>query len=57
MERAKDFTDLLVWQKSHQLTLDVYRTTSLFPSNEKFGLTSQMRRAAYSIPANIHPVK
>ncbi len=50
---VNSFRDLIVWQKSHQLTLDVYRTTSLFPNSEKFGLVSQMRRAAYSIPSNI----
>ncbi len=50
---VNSFMDLIVWQKSHQLTLDVYRTTSLFPNSEKFGLVSQMRRAAYSIPSNI----
>ncbi len=50
---VNSFRDLIVWQKSHQLTLDVYRTTSLFPNSEKFGIVSQMRRAASSIPANI----
>lgn len=49
----KDFRDLLVWQKSHQLTLDVYRDTGLFPGDERFGLISQIRRSAASIPANI----
>jgi len=42
-----------VWQKSHQLTLDVYEITAGFPSEEKFGIENQMRRAAYSIPSNI----
>jgi four helix bundle protein len=49
----KDFRDLLVWQKSHSLTLGIYKVTSGFPKSELYGLTSQMRRAAASIPANI----
>lgn len=53
MERASTFEDLIVWQKEHQLTLDVYALTDSFPKSEQFGLTSQMRRAAYSIPSNI----
>ena len=51
--KTNSFRDLMVWQKSHKLTLDIYKITSHFPSEEKFGLISQMRRAAYSIPANI----
>lgn len=47
------FTELLVWQRSHALTLEIYRLTADFPSNERFGLTSQMRRAALSVPTNI----
>ena len=49
----QDFRRLKVWQKSHKLTLDVYKTTASFPRNEQYGLTSQIRRAASSIPANI----
>ena len=49
----RDFRDLLVWQKAHGLTLDVYRASSSFPSDERFGLTSQLRRSAASVPANI----
>ena len=49
----KDFRDLKVWEKSHRLTLDVYDLTAAFPNAERYGLTSQMRRAASSIPANI----
>jgi four helix bundle protein len=49
----KDFRELKVWQKSHHLTLDVYRVTSVFPREERYGLTSQVRRACSSIPANI----
>jgi|SRR5690242_12604748 len=49
----KDFRRLEVWQLAHQLTLDLYRVTSKFPREELFGLTSQIRRAAASIGANI----
>ena len=49
----KDFRDLDVWRKAHQLTLAVYRATAAFPKAELYGLTSQMRRAASSIAANI----
>jgi four helix bundle protein len=50
---AKNFQDLIVWQKAHQLVLSVYRYSESFPKNELYGLTSQLRRAAVSIPANI----
>ena len=50
---AKRFEDLIVWQKSHQLTLLVYRITGAYPKHELYGLVSQMRRAAVSVPANI----
>ena len=50
---AKSFEDLLVWQRAHAYVLDVYKMTEGFPKSELFGLTSQMRRAAVSIPANI----
>ena len=50
---VKDFRKLLVWEKGHQLTLAIYRVTTAFPSEETYGLTSQMRRAAASIPSNI----
>jgi len=49
----KDFKDLKVWSKAHCLTIDVYKATRPFPKEELFGLTSQMRRAAASIGANI----
>ena len=52
-EPAKSFEDLLVWQKSHSFVLIVYKLTGAFPKHEIFGLTSQFRRAAVSIPANI----
>ena len=48
-----DFKNLKVWAKSHQLTLQVYRSTQTFPREELFGLVSQIRRSAASIPANI----
>jgi len=47
------FTDLIVWQRSHALVLQVYRLTKSFPPDERFGLTSQLRRAAFSVPTNI----
>ncbi len=50
---AKDFQDLIVWQKAHQFVLSIYRLSDNFPKNEMYGLTSQFRRAAVSIPANI----
>lgn len=47
------FEQLEVWQAAHKLVLDIYKKTQKFPTEEKFGLVSQMRRAAVSIPANI----
>ena len=52
-EKAKRFQDLIVWQKAHQFVLSVYKVTETFPNKELYGLTSQFRRAAFSIPANI----
>ena len=49
----KTFRDLLVWQKAHALALEIYRITRAFPADERYGLTSQMRRASVSIAANI----
>ena len=49
----KDFRSLKVWHKAHRLVLAVYRASAGFPSEERFGLTSQLRRACVSIPANI----
>jgi four helix bundle protein len=51
--KIEKFQDLLVWQKAHQLALATYHTTKTFPADEKFGLVSQIRRAAVSVPANI----
>ena len=53
MNKAKTFKDLTVWQKSHEFVLKIYKLTRNFPSCELFGLTSQIRRSAVSIPANI----
>jgi four helix bundle protein len=50
---AKTFTDLIVWQKAHALVLLTYRMSQKFPRQEVYGLTSQLRRAVVSIPANI----
>lgn len=50
---AKTFQDLIVWQKAHHFVLSVYHFTNCFPKSEIYGLTSQFRRAAISIPANI----
>jgi len=49
----QDFTELKAWQEAHKLALAVYKTTRSFPAEEKFGITSQLQRAASSIPANI----
>ncbi len=53
MEKTKTFEELIVWQKAHQFVLLVYKVTENFPKNEIYGLTSQFRRAAVSIAANI----
>jgi len=50
---AKSFQDLVVWRKAHQFVLDIYETNKKFPETEKYGLTSQLRRSAVSIAANI----
>ena len=49
----RDFHKLQVWEKSHALALNVYLVTRYFPNNELYGITSQMRKAAVSIPTNI----
>jgi four helix bundle protein len=49
----RNYRNLLVWEKAHRLTLSIYKSTATFPSEERFGLTSQMRRAAASIGANL----
>jgi four helix bundle protein len=49
----KTFRDLIVWQKSMALVSQIYETTKLFPKDELYGLTSQVRRCAISVPSNI----
>ena len=49
----RDFRELTVWQKSHRLSLALYKVTASFPKEEIFGLTSQMRRCCVSIEANV----
>ena len=49
----QNFESLKVWQKSHELTLAIYKATANFPKDELYGLTSQIRRACASVPANI----
>ena len=49
----KTFRDLLVWQKSMSFVIEVYKVSKSFPKEETFGLTSQLRRSAVSIPSNI----
>jgi len=51
--KTKSFKDLIVWQKAYKLTLEIYKVTGKFPNCEQYGLTSQIRRAAVSIPSNI----
>ena len=53
MLAVKDFRELKVWQKAHELTLGVYQVTATFPREELYGLTAQMRRASSSIAANL----
>ena len=50
---AKSFQDLVVWQKAHQLVLGVYQFSASFPKHERYGLATQLRRSAVSVPANI----
>lgn len=50
---AKSVEELLVWQKAHQLVLQIYTATKTFPKEELFGVVSQIRRSAVSVPANI----
>jgi len=51
--RAKSHTDLIVWQKAVQLSVEIYKLTDTFPPREMYGISNQMRRAAVSIPSNI----
>ena len=52
-DQMKDFHELKVWQKAHQLTLAVYQITATFPREQLYGLTTQLRRSSASIPANL----
>lgn len=52
-QRIENFTDLVTWREAHKLVVNVYTTTKMFPREEVYGLTSQMRRAAISITSNI----
>ncbi len=49
----QNFREIVAWEKSHNLTLDIYKATLAFPKVELYGLTSQIRRASASVPANI----
>ncbi|MEK7466320.1 MAG: four helix bundle protein [Planctomycetota bacterium] len=49
----QNFRNLVVWQRAHELVLEVYRSSARFPTEERFGVTSQLRRASVSVPANI----
>lgn len=49
----RDFRELKVWQKAHQVALEVYRQTRTFPADERFGLTAHLRKSATSAPSNI----
>ena len=51
--RIRSFKDLIVWQKAVVLVTDIYAVTKLFPADERFGIVSQLNRAAVSVPANI----
>ena len=51
--RLQRFTELKVWQRSHALVLEIYRLTTKFPADERFGVVAQLRRAALSVPTNI----
>jgi four helix bundle protein len=51
--KIRSHRDLIAWQKAVELAVNVYRSTKPVPADEKFGLTSQIRRAASSVPANI----
>lgn len=53
MDKIKSFQDIIAWKKAHELVLFIYKITDNFPRSEEFGLKSQIRRAAVSIPSNI----
>jgi four helix bundle protein len=49
----QDYRKLMVWQRSHKIVLELYRVTQTFPRSEQYGITSQIRRAALSVPTNL----
>lgn len=51
-DKSQSFRDVLAWQRAHAFALDIYKATETFPKHELFALTSQLRRAASSIPSN-----
>jgi four helix bundle protein len=51
--RLRPYQKLIVWKEAHALCLQIYKMTSSFPKDERFGLTSQMRKSSYSVPTNI----
>lgn len=51
--KTQSFKDLIVWQRSYELVLEIYKMTGVFPKSEIYGLSQQMRRAAVSIPSNV----
>lgn len=53
VKKFQEFTDLLVWQKAHELTIEVYKIAKKFPKEERFRLVNQVCKSASSIPANI----
>lgn len=53
MEKTNTFKNLIVWQKAHELVLNIYKETKKFPKDEVYALTNQLRRASISIAANI----
>jgi len=53
MWRVRTFRDLIVWQRAIELCLDVYRVTESFPANERFGMTSELRKTVRSVAYNI----
>jgi four helix bundle protein len=52
-QQIKKFEDLRIWQESHDLTINIYKITKIFPKDELYGIISQLRRASSSVPANI----
>lgn len=53
MDGSKGYSKLKVWEKAHKLAIAIYKTSKVFPKEELYGLTSQIRRAAFSVPLNI----